>query len=57
VRTYVAIAITVIWAITYIGSLITNNYVGFETATPVMLIAASFLMAAGIHRKNGDSHE
>jgi hypothetical protein len=57
VRTRIAIGITVIWAITYVGSLATNNYIGFENATPVMLIVAGAFMAADIHRRNGDSHD
>jgi hypothetical protein len=54
VKTYIAILIAVIWAVSYIGSVATNNYTGFTVSTPVMLIVATFFLASG-YRRNGNS--
>lgn len=52
-RFQIAIGITFLWAITYIGSVATGNYTGFEVSTPVMLIVATFLFASDINKRNG----
>jgi hypothetical protein len=55
-RSYLAIVITVVWAASYIGSVATGDYTGFEAATPVMLLLATALLTADINRrgKNGN---
>lgn len=54
-RTYVAIGIAAIWAVSYVGSVVTANYTGFEVSTPVMIIAATYLLGTDIYRRNGKS--
>jgi hypothetical protein len=44
----------VVWAVSYVGSIVTNNYTGFEVSTPVMIIAATFLLSSELRRRNGD---
>jgi hypothetical protein len=46
VRAWLALAVTVLWAATYVGSLAVGDYMGFEISTPVMLIVATALLAA-----------
>ncbi len=54
-RTYIAIAITTVWAISYVGSLVSDDYTGFSVSTPVMLIVATYLLGSDIaRRRNGN---
>ena len=52
-RTYVAIGITAVWAVSYIGSILSSDFTGFEVSTPVMLIAATYLLSLDLKRRNG----
>jgi hypothetical protein len=54
VRSYLAILIAVVWAVSYIGSVATGQYTGFEVATPVMLIVATYFIASDVRRRNGN---
>jgi hypothetical protein len=47
----VAIGIAVLWAVSYLGAITTSDYTGFEVSTPVMLIAAAYLL--GTQQRNG----
>jgi hypothetical protein len=51
VKTYVAVGIAVIWGVSYLAALATSNYTGFEASTPVMVIAAAWLL--GTQQRNG----
>lgn len=50
-RVYVALAIAGIWAVSYAVSFATNNYAGVSVITPVMLVAAAYLLGSGIDGK------
>jgi hypothetical protein len=52
-RIYIALAIAAVWAVAYVVAAVTADYRGFEVATPVMLVAATFLFGAEIRRRNG----
>jgi hypothetical protein len=39
-----ALAVATMWAISYVVSTLANNYTGISLTTPVMLIAAAYLL-------------
>ena len=43
-RPYIAVAIVSVWAASFIGSALSQNFTGFEVATPVMVIAVPLLL-------------
>jgi hypothetical protein len=51
IRIWLAIVITVLWAVSYVVSVAQGDYTGFQVTTPVMLIAAGAMMASGL--RNG----
>lgn len=55
-RRNVAIVITAVWAISYIGAVVTTNYTGFEVSTPVMLIVATYLLTREATRRNNNGN-
>ena len=52
-RAYVALLITLLWVVSYAVSAATQNYAGLGTVTPVMLIAAAYLLHSDIVKRNG----
>jgi hypothetical protein len=53
-RIYVALGIAVVWAVSYPVAVLTGNFSGFQAATSVMILAASFLLGSGLWGRNGD---
>ena len=57
-RSAIAIVITVVWAVTYIGSFIQHDYTAFGASTGVMLIVATALLSSDLarhgKRRNGE---
>jgi hypothetical protein len=45
-RTYVALGITTIWAVSYIVSTLQSDYTGISLTTPVVLLACAYLLGA-----------
>jgi hypothetical protein len=53
-RTYIALGITALWAVSYLISVIKADYTGVSVTTPVVLVAAAYLL--GIQERNGNGH-
>lgn len=52
-RTYLALGIACLWAVGYMVSIVTGTTGGVTVATPVMLIAAAYLLGQNV-RRNGN---
>ena len=51
VRTKLALGIAALWAFSYVIAVIRGNYTGVSAATPVMMLAAGYLLMT---KGNGD---
>ena len=52
-RTKLALGITAVWAVSYIVAVVKNNYTGVGIITPVMVVAAGYLMGSEFMKRNG----
>ena len=54
-RIYFALGIAALWLVSYVVSIAQSNFIGFEVSTPIMAIAAGFLLHSGM--RNGNGHD
>lgn len=51
-RLYVALGITVLWAVSYVVSVSLKDYTGISFTTPVMLIAGGWLLGNDLRKRS-----
>lgn len=54
VRLYFALGVAIGWAIAYIVSVASRDYTGLTLLTPVLLMAAGYLLTTGLRNGNGN---
>lgn len=54
IRLIFALAVGAVWLLTYVVAIVVHDYTGPSLLTPILVMAAGYLLSSGMRGRNGN---